>query len=79
LEALELKEVIERCVVGDGPARAQFLAEYYELAKRAIAQIHRHHGADAFSIGDVEDICHELFVKLFADDCRALQRVHNPA
>jgi hypothetical protein len=62
LDARELTELIEGCVSGDASARARFLGEYYDLAKRAIAQSHRQHGADASSVGETDDICHELFV-----------------
>lgn len=79
MDARELIELIEGCAGGDESARARFVAEYYDLAKRAIAQRHRQYGSDASSIGEVDDICHEWFVKIFADDCRALRRVRNPA
>ncbi len=79
MDARELTELIEGCVSGDASARAQFLGEYYDLAKRATAQSHRQYGADASSVGEIDDICHELFVRIFANDCRALTRVINPA
>lgn len=71
-------ELVARCLNGDDQAKALFFAEYADLARRAVANKLAALGLLHTRRTEVADICHDLFVRLFANECRMLGRLHKP-
>ena len=79
MEPGQVAELIARCIRGDAAAKAQFYDEYAGLIRKAIAgKLHRLQ-VDPSLFAEVEDIWHEVIVRIFDDDCRALSRIKQPA
>ena len=78
MSRLDVAELIERCLQGDGQAQAEFYTEYHRLIERAITRkLVRSVGAAAAQ-SDVEDIRHEVFERLLGDNCSRLRRLKKP-
>lgn len=74
----DLADLIAGCRQGQDGAKAQFYSRYTGLIRRAVARRLARVGPAALAAADVDDICHEIFVRLFSDDCRALGSIKNP-
>jgi len=72
-------ELVAGCLSGDDRAKALFFAEYADLARRAVAKKLAALGLLHTRRTEVADICHDLFVRLFANNCQMLSRLHKPA
>jgi len=69
--------LLRRCIAGDDAAKAHFFTEYRPLVARAIARKLAACG-HAGSGPEVEDLCHDLFLRLLSPPCPMLQRLHKP-
>ncbi len=72
-------ELVRKCLSGDDQAKALFFAEYAELARRAVVRKLAVLGVLNSRRSEVGDICHDLFERILADNCRMLAHLHNPA
>ncbi len=68
---------------GDDQAQAFFYVEYAPLVARAVTRtlstvVHGPNGAGAPLRSEVDDICGEIFARIFADRCRLLAQLRNP-
>lgn len=78
MEAVELRDLVCRCQKGDDQAQAHFYSVFSEFAKRAVAKrIAQLTDAIPYR-SDVEDICNEVFAKVFRDNCRLLRQLRKP-
>ncbi len=69
--------LVARCISGDDAARAEFINTYDPLLQRAVQRrLNRYNPRGAFT-GEAEDIRHEIYLKLFAQRCKALEGVRN--
>ena len=71
-------ELVERCVRGDDQAQALFYTEHVDLVRRSAAYTLRSYSNESLLMSEVEDICNEVFIRLFADGCRSLRSLRNP-
>lgn len=78
LQPDEVANLIARCAEGLDSAKAQFYSQYGGLIRRAVARKISQVNAHAPAAVEVDDTCHEVFVRLFSDDCRALRRLKQP-
>ena len=80
LNADETSALIARCIQGDSAAKAQFYDAFADLVRNAVARklAADSDAEDVTHIIDVDDACHEIFVRLFADDCSVLARLRKP-
>jgi len=66
-------DLIVRCLAGDDAARAEFINTYDGILQRAVARrLNRYRPQGAFA-SEAEDIRHDVYLKLFANGCRALE------
>jgi len=74
----EAARLVAQCVQGDDQAQARFYAAYDELIRCAV--IRKLIAAGVYDVlrADVDDMCNEVFARVFADDCRLLRRLHQP-
>jgi RNA polymerase sigma-70 factor (ECF subfamily) len=70
-------DLVCRCIAGDDAARAEFISIYDPLIRRAISRRIQRTAAARANAAHIEDIAHEVYVRLFADQCRALQSVRH--
>jgi RNA polymerase sigma-70 factor (ECF subfamily) len=69
--------LVARCLSGDDTARAEFINTYDTLLQHAVRRrLNRYVPRGAFT-GEAEDIRHEIYLKLFAHRCKALDSVRN--
>ncbi|MCJ7837590.1 MAG: hypothetical protein MUP61_00040, partial [Burkholderiales bacterium] len=76
---MPVAELVERCLCGDDQAKALLFAEYADLARRAVVRKLAALGLLQTRRSEVADICHDLFERILADNCRMLERLHKPA
>ena len=76
--ANDVAGLIACCVRGDDQAQARFYAEFAGLVRCAVVRKLGATGAYDALRSDVDDMCNEVFARLFADDCRLLRRLHKP-
>lgn len=79
----DVSELIERCVRGDDQAQAFFYTEYAQLVERAVTRTLTSvlAGSDGQGVplrSEVDDICSEVFTRIFTDNCRVLTQLRNP-
>jgi RNA polymerase sigma-70 factor (ECF subfamily) len=70
-------DLVRRCVAGDDSARAEFISLYDGLIRRAIARRVGRTAAARSNAAHIDDIAHEVYVRLFANQCRALNSLRN--
>lgn len=69
--------LVARCLSGDDAARAEFINTYDVVLQRAVQRrLNRYSPRGAFN-SEAEDIRHDIYLKLFAQRCRALESVRN--
>lgn len=71
-------ELIERCINGDDVARAQFIEGYGDTIRKAARIKIRQLSDSAVVAIDLDDIYHEVLLRVFDEDCRALRRLKQP-
>lgn len=70
-------DLVARCLSGDDAARAEFINVYDGVLQRAVGRrLDRYHPRGAFA-SEAEDIRHEIYAKLFTNQCRALSGLRN--
>lgn len=74
-----IEALLARCTQGDDAAKAAFYDEYHGLVQNAVRRKAVQAYAGQISIEDIADICHEVFERLFQNDCRAMGRLNEPA
>jgi len=73
-------DLIRRCLAQDDAARAEFVASYDALIRRAVIRRIRRTAAARANMAYEDDIANEVYLRLFANDCRVLasvQQAHN--
>lgn len=75
----EIALLIHHCVLGDDDAKAKFVTRYADLIRATVRRKLSILPDRDILEGDYEDICQEIFLRLFAHDCKALQRIEKPA
>ena len=78
MEPETVTALVVRCIEGDDAARAELIGRYDDLIRRAVARKLEALSTNSDVAGELEDICHEVYVRLFKDDCRALRRLRKP-
>lgn len=78
LESTEIAELIEQCAQGYDEAKARFVTHYADLIRAAVRRKLASLPDYGSLADDYEDICQEIFLRLFADRCKALQRINEP-
>jgi len=74
----QVAPLIARCIEGDDSAKAEFIAAYDDLLRRSVTRkLHAVVSGGEFE-NDIEDICHEVYIRLFRDDCAALAKLQKP-
>lgn len=76
-ETVQPEVLIGQCIAGDDAAKAFFFTEYRPLVSRAIARKLSAFG-QPYTGPEVEDLCHDLFLRLLAPPCPMLQRLQQP-
>ena len=75
----EVASLLVRLRHGDDAAKAEFIAAYDELVRWSVVRkLHAATGNRETS-SDVEDICHDVYVRLFKNNCEALGKIREPA
>ena len=74
----DVGELIVRCVQGDDSAKAEFVITYSECIRRAVLRKLSSLAHGEWTWEEAEDIGHDILVRIFSDDCRALDRLRNP-
>ena len=78
MEPEQVAPLIARCIEGDDSAKAEFIAAYDDLLRRSVTRkLHAVVSGGEFE-NDIEDICHEVYIRLFRDDCAALAKLQKP-
>jgi RNA polymerase sigma factor (sigma-70 family) len=75
---LEIQELIAGCLDGDDQAKAYLFAEYSELVRRAVFRKLSALLGQRPLQADVEDVCGEVFTRLYANGCQALRQLRRP-
>lgn len=70
--------LVADCLRNDDRAKAQFYSEFNGVVRRTIARRLSNIGLAASLRGEVDDITHEVFERLFRNKCDMLRRLHNP-
>jgi len=78
-DKMPVAELLHRCLRGDDQAKALLFSEYADLARRAVTRKLAALGLLRTRRSEVADICHDLFERILADNCRMLARLHKPA
>ena len=74
----DVGELIVRCVQGDDSAKAEFVMTYSECIRHAVLRKLSSLTHGEWTWEEAEDIGHDILVRIFSDDCRALDRLRNP-
>jgi RNA polymerase sigma-70 factor (ECF subfamily) len=74
----DIARLIQRCIDCDDTAQAEFYTRFEPLVRRAVVRKLNVVHANSASFGEVDDICNEIFARLFAECCAPLQRLKNP-
>lgn len=74
----DVGKLIARCIRGDDSAKAEFVTNYSECIRRAVIRKLSTYAHGEWRWEEAEDIAHEIFLRIFSDDCRALDRLRNP-
>jgi len=78
LDPQAISKLVSLCVEGDDGARARFWTEYHGLVRRAVARKVAVVGGWQAVSSDIDDLCNEIFARLFANECKLLERLRNP-
>ncbi len=75
---MPLPELIARCVEGNDEARALFVAEYRDIVQRAVLYYLKDFSKTTPVRAEAEDLCHDVFERIFAHQCRRLAELRQP-
>jgi|GEM_PF-929468 len=76
--ALPVSELVARCVAGEDAALAIFVSEYGPVVRRAVLRKLRSVGNADPVRSDADDLCHEVFERLFERGCKRLAELRQP-
>ena len=71
-------KLITRCIKGEPAAHAHLYDEYRLIVHRAAARKLNQLSHATPLRTEVDDICNEVFARLYADDCSLLRKLHQP-
>jgi len=71
----DIERLLAECSQGKDEARAQFYNQFVGLVRHAIRRALGHPPPSNL---EVDDLSHEVFVRLFHDNCRQLKQLENP-
>jgi RNA polymerase sigma-70 factor, ECF subfamily len=74
----DVADLIVRCTRDDDQAQALFYTQYIEIIRRAVFRKLQSMSPDRALLGEIDDICNDIFTRIFADNCRALRTLRNP-
>lgn len=74
----DIAHLVGLCIAGDAAAQAEFYTRFEPLVRRAVIRKLQAVHANPAVLGEVSDICNEIFARLLADDCAPLQRLQKP-
>lgn len=78
MDTHKLASLIARCTRGDDNAKAEFIAAYDDLVRRSVVRkLQAAAGGSAYE-RDIEDICHDVYVRIFRNSCEALAKIREP-
>lgn len=70
--------LVSRCVAGNDEARAQFYTTYIDVVRIAVLRTLGRGGSAEGEFFEGEDLCSDIFERLFANDCRMLGTLRSP-
>ena len=75
----DVADLVERCLQGDDQAKAVFFSEYVNVVRCAVRR--RLAGAPAATLlrSEIEDVCNDVFERLFRDNCQLFRKLRKPA
>ena len=78
MEPDQVSALIAGCIGGDDAAKAEFISAYDDLVRRSVMRkLYAASGGREFE-SDVEDICHDVYIRLFRNNCSALTKLRKP-
>lgn len=78
MDAHQIASLIARCTKGDDNAKAEFISTYDGLVRRSVARKLQAAGCGSAFERDIEDICHDVYVRIFRNSCEALAKIREP-
>lgn len=78
MEPEDVGTLIARCVQGDDAARAEFFAAYDDVVRRSVSRKLRDAASGPEFATDIDDICNDVYVRIFRNNCEALARIREP-
>jgi len=63
---------------GDDVAKAEFIAAYDDLVRRSVSRKLFAATGNRETSSDVEDICHDVYVRLFKNECEVFGKIREP-
>lgn len=78
MKHIDIPALIQRCAQEDDAARAEFVAEYDDLIRRAATRKIRELSSDQGIVGEADDICNDVYIHLFKNNCKALRGLRKP-
>lgn len=78
MDAHRLRSLIAGCIKGDDSAKAEFIAAYDDLVRRSVTRKLQGAGGGSAFERDIEDICHDVYVRIFRNNCEALAKIREP-
>jgi RNA polymerase sigma factor (sigma-70 family) len=78
VQSENIGDLIVCCVRGDDRAQAFFYTEYVEVIRRTVVRKLQSLSIGPPLLSEVEDICNDIFTRIFADNCRVLSSVRTP-
>jgi len=74
----EVASLLARLREGDDVAKAEFIAAYDDLVRRSVARKLHAATSNWETSNDVEDICHDVYVRLFKNECEVFGTIREP-
>lgn len=75
MDRSDIERLLAECIDGSDEARARFYNQFADLVRHAIRRTLGESPAGGL---EADDLCHEVFIRLFRDDCRRLRQLENP-
>lgn len=73
MEALDQKEIMQRCIQGDDAALEQFVTSFSSLVYRCIQHVYKMRHLGRVSM-ELDDLHNTVFLRLFENNCRKLRQ-----
>lgn len=78
MEPTEVADLVARCIHGDDSARAEFIAAFDDIIRRSVARKLSSSAESREFQSDRDDICNEIYLRLFRNNCAALAKIREP-